>query len=252
MRRYYSFTESELFLIGSKVTYFSPVFRESIVSISDLDPMNYLNFAKQDYDDGGNRGYINCLSNVKRSLHLQVDMLLRRFGLRSLSTNMNFPTKLELLKDLSLAPTRMVRGINQDRNLMEHQYIVPDATGLPSSLETCELFLMATERYFVSLQTIFRIGLERDNEDYCLVLNSTQSRIELVQPLGEKDTHTQDDITLHLSQLEKPELDRCEPIEVIEIRDNNISEWFTILDFIGSTARVLDSSRYASINIGTI
>lgn len=59
----------------------------------------------------------------------------------------NFPTKLELLDSVGILPTTIVRNLNVERNLLEHEYIVPTVDRVQEALDIAQLIYMASDAF---------------------------------------------------------------------------------------------------------
>ena len=57
----------------------------------------------------------------------------------------DFPTKLELIQDVGLLPTLMLKNINDERNLIEHDYQIPNEKRTREVIDVAELLYMASE-----------------------------------------------------------------------------------------------------------
>jgi hypothetical protein len=115
----------------------------------EITPQEFLNYSELDLVSTSNHKYINALSNAKRSLDCQLDTLLIGFGYykNSKSKYWGFPKKIELLKDLGIIAPRVLSKINKTRNLMEHEFIVPNPEKVEDFIDIVALFLAATYTY---------------------------------------------------------------------------------------------------------
>ncbi|MGH8601911.1 MAG: hypothetical protein ACREXR_03770 [Gammaproteobacteria bacterium] len=59
--------------------------------------------------------------------------------------NLNFPQKLELLDAPSLLPISVLRRLNIDRNVVEHQYTAPDVQATAEAIDIARLLLLAID-----------------------------------------------------------------------------------------------------------
>lgn len=88
-----------------------------------ISPNEFLEFAKEDFKQGGVRGRVNAYGNLKRAMHAQIDLVLEHFDLGSI--NKYFPEKFELLRNLNLVSPESLKRINAIRNILEHEYTLP-------------------------------------------------------------------------------------------------------------------------------
>ena len=112
-------------------------------------PSEFISFAEQDLQSSFGHKYINALSNAKRALDCQADRLLKLFGFYEESQNKfwGFPKKIELIQKFDILAPRVLTKINKTRNLMEHQYVKPDASQVEDFLDIVSLFIASTDRF---------------------------------------------------------------------------------------------------------
>ena len=125
----------------------------------------FLDFAQADLKHGESSGLVNSFGNAKRCFHYQVDKLLYRFGLRSTTSKLKFPEKVNLLHDLDIISGTLVKLFNRERNLMEHEYLAPKRETVEGSIDLCELLLLATDRYLNGVPAKMRVVLKEDLRD---------------------------------------------------------------------------------------
>src|SRR5579862_8969512 len=112
---------------------------------SAATPATYLEFAIADVKEGSDRGYVNAFTNVKRALHLAIDVLLHQYGLFHAYRKDNFPGKLSLLDTVGILPTTIVTNLNLERNLVEHEYAMPAKKRVDEAIDVAKLIIMAME-----------------------------------------------------------------------------------------------------------
>ncbi len=115
-----------------------------------MSPNLYLEFAIADFAEGSQRGFVNAFGNVKRALHFTVDVLLNQYGLFTHFSKSNFPAKLQLLDDIGILPITIVRNLNVERNLVEHEYDGPPPNRVAEAIDVVKLLLLATEKLLES------------------------------------------------------------------------------------------------------
>jgi len=150
----------------------------------EVSAEEYLEFGRNDLQPGDRRGLVNALGNAKRCFHYQTDRLLYRYGLRSATLSCRFPQKVDLLQSLRMVSGALLRMFNSERNAMEHDYAAPAEDLVQGSIDLCELFLLATERYL--RRTPARVRLVREGQDRDLVaqLEPGSDRIQLFEVHG--------------------------------------------------------------------
>jgi hypothetical protein len=120
---------------------------------SSLLPRHYLEFAIRDLDDQTPRGLVNAFSNIKRALHFLIDSLLHQYGAFIHYKRANFPVKLRLLDTMGILPITLMKNLNVERNLLEHEYAVPSQRRVEEAVDVAKLILMATERIIERIPT---------------------------------------------------------------------------------------------------
>ena len=118
-----------------------------IESPFDLNAEDFLKFAEEDIEGIKDKDIINALGNIKRAIENRVDVLHYAFGFRNLRENGDFPTKLERLNKLGIVAPRILRKINKIRNLLEHEYKLPDKVKIEDALDIGILFIEYTNKF---------------------------------------------------------------------------------------------------------
>src|SRR5215469_1771455 len=113
---------------------------------TDVTVEQYLQFAARDLEDASERGAVNALGNIKRALHQTVDTLLQGYGLLARNRRLSFPRKLELIDTAGLFSLSILKTLNNERNLVEHDYRVPTHARAKEALDVVRLWLLATRR----------------------------------------------------------------------------------------------------------
>jgi len=118
----------------------------------DLRPSDFLRFAESDLETNLEHSIVNTLSNTKRALECQCDLLLLVFGFfnESRKNNWNFPTKIDLILELGIVAPRILRRINKTRNLLEHEYRKPDKSKVEDALDVVSMFVAYTDSFVKS------------------------------------------------------------------------------------------------------
>jgi len=131
----------------------------------DINPAEYLSFAKQDRKQGGKRGKINAISNAKRAIDLQIERIFKsighdtenvpnyyqEFSKEYCEEKVDIPLKLRMINALGMAPISIISEIRNPRNKTEHQYLLPTDPEVRTAVEIAELFISVTERRLVDV-----------------------------------------------------------------------------------------------------
>jgi hypothetical protein len=118
----------------------------------DVSPRAYLLFAVADLQASNDeRSRVNALSNAKRALHFQVELIAKAYGFTKMHKRTSFYEKLEFCRKCGIVGPRILGKINKLRNAVEHAYHLPAQTEVEDFVDVVELFLTATDRYLTRL-----------------------------------------------------------------------------------------------------
>ena len=147
----------------------------SVESPFDLKAEDFLKFAEEDIKANEDKDIINSLGNVKRAIENRVDLLHYAFGFRNSRENGDFPTKLERLNELGIVAPRILRKINKIRNLLEHQYRLPDKEEVEDAIDIGILFVEYTNQFIYHFVEEFEGSGDTD-----LSVKFTGDKIEVI------------------------------------------------------------------------
>jgi hypothetical protein len=164
----------------------------------DVYPSTYLDFSKDDLNDGNDRrNRVNAVGNAKRAFHLQIEMLCDAFGWSALHNDkiIGFPPKLEFLNTCGILSPNILKKLNKKRNAIEHDYFIPSLDEVEDYLDIVELFIMATKSLLDSFPSEVWYELMKDDElDEALELpESTTVKIELSKGVLIIETTSEDE-----------------------------------------------------------
>ena len=117
--------------------------RLALMSANTVKPIDYLNYARRDIVEGDTRALVNALTNVKRAVDCQLDVLLEMYGLLKLSQKKRwgFPEKIEVIKKIGVVSPNILKLINSRRNQLEHYHKKPIKKEVVEFLDIAELFI---------------------------------------------------------------------------------------------------------------
>lgn len=122
---------------------------EALAFDGTISPELYLEFAKLDLQEGnGLRSLVNSVSNAKRSLHLQSELLSDALGIKLIAPKRQipFPKRIGFLRDCGVVGGGILNKLNSIRNAVEHDYTVPDEIIAQDFIDVVELFVAASDR----------------------------------------------------------------------------------------------------------
>ena len=115
-----------------------------------ITPETFLDWAKQDIRGSSPRSAVNALNNVKRALHARIDEVLwvtRVQYSNDWNSRPRLEDKVKALKRIGISTTATVKILTARRNRLEHDYLAPTLDEVRSDVETCEMWISASERY---------------------------------------------------------------------------------------------------------
>lgn len=139
----------------------------SIIPAEEPYPRTYFEFAIADLEsEDTRRSCVNALSNAKRALHFQIDLIAQAFGIQEVASPkmLFFPQKLEFCINCGVVGPRILRKLNRVRNAMEHEYYIPSKEETEDFVDVVELFLAATDRFMFRFPDLMELSLK--NEDF--------------------------------------------------------------------------------------
>jgi hypothetical protein len=114
--------------------------------VTDVTAEQYLRYAVSAMEDGSDRGSIDAFGHAKRALHLTVESILNAYGLLARNRQASFPRKLEMMGAAGLFSLSILNTLNLERNVMEHEYRIPDPARAREMIDVGRLLLLATQR----------------------------------------------------------------------------------------------------------
>lgn len=141
---------------------------EALALDGDVSPAMYLEFAKIDLrENDGLRSLVNAVSNAKRSLHLQSELISDALGVRSLAPKgqISFPKRLGFIRDCGVVGGSILNKLNRIRNAVEHDYIIPDEMVAQDFIDVVELFVAASERLVKSFPSMAEVQYDDCSDD---------------------------------------------------------------------------------------
>jgi uncharacterized protein YutE (UPF0331/DUF86 family) len=111
----------------------------------DISPDEFIGFAKMDVVQGDKHGLVNAMSNAKRAIECQVDVTLDSLVGLKLERH-NLPHKLQLLQEMGVVAPGILKRVNSLRNLLEHEYELPEKAKVEDAVDIAELFVAACSK----------------------------------------------------------------------------------------------------------
>jgi hypothetical protein len=154
---------------------------EDLKTDFDILPQDFISYAEVDLASDYEHNIINALSNSKRALDCQLDILLLSFGYykKSQKYQWNFPKKIDLMTELGLIAPRVLKKINKQRNLLEHQFVKPNRESVEDFLDITMLFIASTDRYSLNYNPQIWLKNLRFNRKYGLFSDYKDSKIKI-------------------------------------------------------------------------
>jgi hypothetical protein len=142
--------------------------------IFQINSEDFINYAESDLVGNDDKNLVNALSNIKRAVDCQADLLLYRFGLldKSKKEKWYFPKKMQILNQIGVISPRILGKINKKRNLLEHDFNMLIKEDVEDALDIVILFIEYTKKYifmykdmdFITKVFSFNIKLDFENK----------------------------------------------------------------------------------------
>ena len=154
----------------------------------DISPQEFINYAELDLSSNYDHNIVNALSNAKRALDSQLDTLLVCLGYYGISQKKywSFPKKIDLINELGIIAPRVLRKINKQRNLLEHQFIKPKVEVVEDFLDITLLFIGSTDRFTLNFRNIIHLK------------NPDQKKLYVIE-----NNYVKEEINIHIYKTEK-------------------------------------------------
>lgn len=166
---------------------------KTVPTIFNITPHEYLKFMEEDLKNKDKRNIINALSNGKRALDCQIEMLLYSFCMQDYAekARLNIPAKIMLLNSAGIIAPRILNKINKIRNMMEHDFYCPSIIEVQDFADVILLFICYTDKYLLNVKTDceiekyleeewYRVNFDRENQKIIVeVIGINREKIEL-------------------------------------------------------------------------
>jgi hypothetical protein len=126
----------------------------------EIEPRQFLEYAYSDFELEGNHGLINALSNVKRAIESQSEVI--HFSLGIPYENLSFPGKMENIQKMGFSPSVILKHINKIRVDLEHFYKIPDYERVEDAVQIAQLFLDVTTLFLSNFWVSFNIFSDKE------------------------------------------------------------------------------------------
>ncbi|WP_025666529.1 hypothetical protein [Aquimarina megaterium] len=136
----------------------------------EISPVEFIKYAYSDLESETEHKYVNALSNAKRAIDSQIEGLLKLYGLhkKSKKQNWGFPKKLEPLNRIGIITPQILKKLNQQRNILEHEFIKPNNEKVEDFVDIASLFIESSNKEIFNYPYIFEAFLNNpDRAVYC-------------------------------------------------------------------------------------
>lgn len=222
------------------------------VEDAEVSIEQYLHFAASDLANETAQGTINALGNAKRALHLTIDNLLSAYGLLTHNKRQSFPHKLELLDGAGLFTLSILKTLNLERNVMEHEYKVPDRSRVLETIDVAQLLLLATRRMQEHVTCEFLAGWREGNRHGVVQLDPPRGTLafhEVAWPktrVDEPNIEVLNPIRTLRGELLEGAVIAAEPFWSFDLSFRDMSHWSPLLQ------PIIESQDWASSPHSTV
>ncbi|MBC8757124.1 hypothetical protein H2O64_20795 [Kordia sp. YSTF-M3] len=167
--------------LNSDKTEFSLLGTTTLKTNFDISPQEFIKYAELDLSSNYEHNIVNALSNAKRALDSQLDSLLVCLGYYGISQKKywSFPKKIDLINELGIIAPRVLRKINKQRNLLEHQFIKPDEESVEDFLDITLLFIASTDRFTLKFANIIHLKNIEQKKLYVIENNYVEEKLNV-------------------------------------------------------------------------
>ena len=120
------------------------VYTSTLNKLSDLhiSPHDYMEFAELDFKQGDLRGNVNALSNIKKAIDAQFDVVLESFGLLTEceKNQWSLSIKIEMIKSIGVISPAFLKNISMKRKKLENNN-KPTESEIQDLLQSTEMLL---------------------------------------------------------------------------------------------------------------
>jgi len=152
----------------------------------EITAYDFLEFAGQDLQEKHERSIVNALSNVKRSIDCLCDSLLfvMNYSKKSKKEKWDFPDKINFLGKLGIITPYVLRRINSMRNLLEHEFRMPEREDVETAFDVANLFYHATGRFTKRFPRDFELVNDGDNFVFAIEYDRKKHRTKIENKEG--------------------------------------------------------------------
>lgn len=112
-------------------------------TVFEIMPRDFLKHAEESLLTKEAGRFINVLTNTKRALDSQIELIIYEngYGDKMKKENWKFPKKISFLKNRGIIAPRLLEKINKARNQLEHQFVTPKVEETEDALDVVTLFV---------------------------------------------------------------------------------------------------------------
>jgi hypothetical protein len=191
------------------------------------DPEAYLQFAKNDILEKGDRSAINAIGNAKRSVHLLIDSFFELLGLKEIYKRARFPEKIDVIQQLEAFPTRLINNLNKTRNEVEHDYNKISIKRVKDFVEVAELFYLLCTPFLKRIISYVHVGFVNDDRDIMWLLNPFLSQVSIHECKNSSFIDTAKGKVFYNFSENPSDINL---VQEIKMNKKNIKEWMPILN----------------------
>lgn len=138
--------------------------------VFDIMPIDFLTYAEADISTKDKGSLVNALSNTKRALDCQIEIIICEHGLQKKlkKERWNFPKKIKFLREKRIVAPRVLEKINKTRNTLEHDFKKPTKDNVEDALDITTLFIGYCKQLKRVPDTI-HLGFDEKTTDYVKV-----------------------------------------------------------------------------------
>ena len=163
--------------------------------VFDIMPIDFLKYAEADITSKDKGSLVNTLSNTKRALDCQIEIIICEHGLKNKlkKERWNFPKKIKFLREKKIVAPRVLEKINKTRNMLEHEFKKPNLDKVEDALDVVTLFI-GYSKQLKRVPDNIHLGIDEKTTEYFNVFFDKENFIfEVIDDPGKLFSITEKD-----------------------------------------------------------
>jgi hypothetical protein len=161
----------------------------------DIMPVDFLKYAEADILSKDKGSLVNALSNTKRALDCQIEIIICDHGLKKKlkKKRWNLPKKINFLREKYIVAPRVLEKINKTRNMLEHEFKKPSIDKVEDALDIVTLFI-GYSKQLKRVPDYIHLGVDEKTTEYVKIFFDKENFVfEIIDDPGKLFSITEKD-----------------------------------------------------------